>query len=218
MAKSKNILLFCIFILALVIGASGVLFFGPRESAPSVLLFRLGYELAPSKYSYLDAYSPRRRDVWAGYLPLEVDSFLCGRLQATRDEEEFNAIVHLYYLQAGGREGSCVYITPGNVREKIATYLVDHLNDEGIDLYRELVLLEEVRRGKSLGKGSIGPSALATRRPSGEDEWKKWMEEVALPLAKDRYFSWGRSNRVWSDKREINPLEGTEVGIYECCG
>ena len=173
---------------------------------------------ATDKHFYLHFYSPLRRDVSAGSLPIEVDEFLCEKLEATQDKHEFDAIVHLYSLQAAGREGGCVYLTSDTTRERIAESLVSELDVEGFDLYQKIVLLEEIRLGKSLGKGRIAPSRLETQKPSGKDEWKVWMEGIALPLAKSRYLDWWQSNLSWDDKKKIDPLEGTIVGVYECCG
>ena len=219
MKRSKKFLRIGMIISLLAIIAVALLFvyFEPGGTV-SMALFKAGYSFTPSKYSYLHFYSPLRRDVSAGYLPPEVDEFLCWNLETTQDEDEFTAIVHLYSLQAGGREGSCVYLTSDATREKIAGYLVGDLDVEGIGLYRKIILLEEIRRGKSLGKGNIAPSSIETEKPSTPDEWKSWMEGKALPIAKARYIDWWQSNLNWTDKKTINPLDGTRVGVYECCG
>lgn len=206
-------------IFALLIIAVVLIFIYRDTGNPiSIALFKFGYSVTPSKHSYLHFYSPLRRDVSAGYLPVEVDEFLCGNLETTQSPDEFAAIVHLYSIQAGGREGSCVYLTSDVTREKIAGLLVDGLDVEGIDLYRKIVLLEEIRRGEGLGKGQIAPSSTETEKPSSKEQWKSWIEGTALPIAKARYGEWWRSNLSWAEKKSINPLEGTRVGVYECCG
>jgi hypothetical protein len=186
------------------------------RSELSVELFRAGYSLARSKRAFLHFYSPRRRDVSAGYLPKPIDEFLCERLERTGDPEEFDAIVHLYSLQAGGREGECVYAASDPVRQRIGSSIVEHFDADKLILYRQLVLLEEIRLGRSLEKGRVVPRS--DPWPQTELEWKKWLEETALPLAELKYRAWWQADSLWNEKKEQEPLQGTNIGIVACCG
>lgn len=200
-----------------VIGLAGLFTYHHTDNPFLIKLFKVGYELAPSKHNYLHFYSPQRRDVGAGYLPQEVDQFLCKKIEATTDEHEFDAIVNLYVLQAGGREGGCIYLTSDSTREKIAASIVENFGEAVYDLYPQIVLLEEIRLGKSLGKGNIGASTLETRKPSSPAEWKAWTEG-AMPIVRSKYLEWWTSGKTWDEKKKLNPLEGTIARVNECCG
>ena len=210
--------IFCGFVVVGALGAAAVFVYCDTRSPISIALFKAGYSLTPSKYYYLMFYSPARRDVSAGYLPPEGDDFLCERIEDPESDDEFAAIVNLYSIQAGGREGSCIYATSDDVREKIAQNLISHLDGEPGDVYRRIILLEEVRLGKSLGKGNIGPSSISTAQPATPEEWKAWTEGTGLPIATKKYREWWRSDSNWNNKKTIDPLDGMEVRVNSCCG
>lgn len=190
-----------------------VTIYADTRSELSIYVFRIGYKIYPDTKTYLHFYSPRRRDVSAGYIPPEVDTFLCGRAEATSNEDEFDAIVDFYSLQAGGREGDCIFRTSERVREKIASRLVAVAETDG-----QLVLLEEMRRGKSLGKGHLGRGPTSPESgPLTPDEWEAWYKE-ALPFAWSKYTEWWKADTNWEEKKRIDPLAGMHVRVNECCG
>src|SRR3982750_4712074 len=71
--------------------------------------FMVGYFTSPDTKGYLQAYSPVRRDIGAGYLSPGADQFLCERAESNIGEQEVRAIADFYTLQAAGREGTCIY-------------------------------------------------------------------------------------------------------------
>jgi hypothetical protein len=97
---------------------SACLYFRPDHPA-GIALFKIAYESSPTRRAFLEFYSPVRRDVSAGTIPSEIDQFLCGRVEKTTDAGELAAIVNLYEIQAGWREGYCIYKVSDAAREKL---------------------------------------------------------------------------------------------------
>lgn len=202
--------IFLLFILAFC----GLFVYIAPDHPVNIALFKFAYNSTAAKKSLLEFYSPYRRDVNGRSLPGEVDEFLCQKIETTEDQEEFSAIVHLYAMQAGGREGNRIFKVSDPVRQKIAAEIIKQM-DENPNLWGQLILLEEIRLGKSLGKGNIGNRA--PPYPSSKEDWDKWKEEF-LPIGKQKYQEWWQSNSSWEEKKKINPLEGSAIRINSCCG
>ncbi|MFN0280039.1 MAG: hypothetical protein ACKVRN_15800 [Pyrinomonadaceae bacterium] len=187
-------------------------------SSVSVFLFMRIYQLVDDKHGFLYAYSPARRD--GNYLPREVDDFLCEQAENTLDENELDAIVNLYILQAGGnRDGHCIFKTSDATRQKIAEIIVGNLDQED-DLklvYKSIVLLEEVRRGKSLDKGYLNTSSSGLSTLTTPEERRHWLDETGLPTAAEAYIKWWRSPNTWDQKKATDPLSGTAAQFTGCC-
>jgi hypothetical protein len=96
--------------------------------------------------------------------------------------------------------------------------LVESLAAGDDHVRNRITLLEEIRTGRSLGKGGVGPSPLSTEHPATGEEWTRWLETKGLPTAREKFLEWGRTDLPWYQKKKINPLAGTEVGVYHCCG
>ncbi|MFN2412750.1 MAG: hypothetical protein ABR535_06820, partial [Pyrinomonadaceae bacterium] len=190
--------------LVLAVLAAGI--YGEPRHPISVFVFKVGYFASLDKANYLKFYSPQQRVVGAGYLPEEVDSFLCNRIETTDSDSEFAGIVELYVLQAGGREGNCIFKTSSRTSEKIAENLVKKItsSSHASDLHGEIILLEEVRRGESLGKGKLGYSSISADRPSTAEQWQTWMFSKALPIARVAYNNWWSLNIPWEEKKNIS--------------
>lgn len=193
----------------------GALAYGDTSSRVSIVAFKMGYLVMPFTWSYLTFYSPMRRDVSAGGFPREVDEFLCERAETTSDLNELDAIVHFYSIQAGGREGDCIFRTSDKTRKKIAARIVANFSET--DLRGQIILLEQVRLGSSLGKGRIGLGPGASEAPSSAEEWEAWGRK-AYPFAKEKYIEWWQAPTTWEEKKLTNPLEDQPVRVYECCG
>ena len=210
---------FALYLLLLAAAGGIVLFgayaYGAPNSTVGVAAFRLGYAVFPFTRSYLVFYSPLRRDVAAGYIPAEVDYFLSQRLAKTDSQYEFDAIVNFYCMQAGGRSGDGIFRTDSATRERVADSIVRQLDRDEYFL-QSLVFLEEVRLGEFLGKDYVGP-----RSPnidlSSREEWETWSQQVA-PEVRGSLRKWSKLGITWEEKKAIDPLEGTPVRIYECCG
>jgi len=201
-------------VLVLVLVFCSLYVYSRPDHPVSLALFKFVYNITPAKKSFLEFYSPYRRDVNARYLPDEVDKLLCRNIETTNNEEEFSAIVNLYTMQAGGREGDCIFYVSESVKEKIAAEIIKQMDTEP-NLWGQLILLEEMRLGKSLGKGYIGSSS--PPYPSTREEWDEWKEEY-LPIGKEKYQEWWKSNLSWDEKRKIDPLKDAVIHIYSCCG
>ncbi len=209
----------CGVLTVIFVGGAGFLYGVPSHPA-SVFAFKLGYYTSWDKAGYLRFYSPFRRDVGGGYIPLEVDSFLCEKLEMTRDMAEVEAIVGFYSLQVRGRGGDCVYRASDRAGERIAEVLVGKIISaaEGTDISGEITLLEEVRQQRSFGKGGLNRSGISTDHPTTPEEWEKWKFEMAIPIARQKYLEWWNLDIPWEEKKMISPLPGTEIGVFHCCG
>jgi hypothetical protein len=201
----------------------GLFVYAFPEHPINIALFKLTYNLTPAKKSFLEFYSPARRDIANGKIPNEVDKFLCQRIEKA-DNEEFSAIVNFYIFQAAGREGICIYAASDRTREKIIDQIVKQSEDNSL-LYKKIVLLEQVRLGKSLGKGDISIKGMNQPRflTLEEDkrwrkEYEKWFDEQLETTGKTKLQEWWNSDLSWEEKKKINPLEGTNIEVSECCG
>jgi hypothetical protein len=191
-------------------------FYAVPNHPANVVLFKVLYISSFNKKPFLTFYSPSRRDVASGYIPSDVDEFLCERAESA-GSDEIEAIADFYSLQWGGRQGGCFYHVSDETAEKIANYLVSKIGDESkSDVEGEIAILEEIRTQKSLGKGGL--SSLSDIRPMTPKEWSEWKYSIALPIARQRYVDWWNSPGTWTDKRKISPLAGTGINVSHCCG
>lgn len=181
--------------------------YGVPDSKISILMFKVGYGITPSKRMFLEAYSPKLRDVNAGYVPEEVSEFLCQKLEKTEDENEIAAIVKFYIFQSPGREDGILRCSD-KAGGKIAKQIVVEMKDDS-HFYGKIVLIEEIRQNKSFGKGNV-----AVGSPS---KWKAFTDDL-IPLVRQKYQEWWNLSLVWEEKRKINPLEGINIKVSECCG
>jgi hypothetical protein len=183
----------------------------------NIALFKFTYNILPAKKLFLETYSPRNRDVDGGYIPPEVDEFLCQRVETTNETEEIAAIANFYALQAGGREGTCIFKVSDAKREKIAAEIIRRMDDDP-DLWGQMILLEQIRLGESLGKASISskPSSELTRNIETRQDWEKWNAEH-LPGGREKFRQWWNLNLSWEEKKKIDPLADAEIVVNSCC-
>jgi len=219
MLRSK-LRVFLLITLALVISC-GIFIFGAfayrvPSSPVSVALLKIAYSLTPDKKLFLEFFSPVKRDVAAGYLPADVDSFLCQRVEQTDDQDEIAAIAHFYTIQAGGREGGCVYAGSDSARQKIIAQLIEDLNSDEL-FESKLILLEEIRKGESLGKGRAGVKVSEDISAPHSIQWER-VTGQHISLARDKYRAWWNSDKIWDEKKKINPLKNTNISVSYCCG
>lgn len=194
------------------------LYFFPGHPV-NVALFKVVYEVTPSKKVFLDFYSPARRDIHNNYLPDEVSKFLIDKISNSNDEDEISAIVGLYALHAKSHRIGYFEHFQDDVKPKIVEALVKQL-ENGENLGGKLMLLEEIRSNKHLGKGSFGFSDKSIDLPkfATVEDYQKWFDEKAAPTVIPKYKQWWNSNLSWEDKKKINPLQNTNISVSECCG
>lgn len=190
--------------------------YGTPDHPISIAMFKAGYKLSPLRSSFLEFYSPQIRDVAAGYIPQEVDEFLCDRLENTTDEDELTAIINFYALQAGGRQGDRIQKLSETTRERIAGRIIKDL-EANEELRGRLILLHEMRTGKSLEKGGLGPGPLETELPATTEQ-QQVSQRKAEAVAKEKFIEWWNSDLSWEEKKKINPLKGTIANMNYCCG
>jgi len=207
-------------IVFLVLLAFCAFIYGVPSHPISIFLFKVGYRSSAlvGRHAYLQLYSPWNRDVNAGYLPKEVDEFLCGRLRTTDNASEFAAIVDLYSAQAHGRQGDCVYRSSEEVRQKVISHLIGEFDDNPKYIAGSLILIRESQFGMGLGKGGFAPSELEPAKPKTDSEWLAWYQEKGIPIATAKYREWWNSGLTWDEKKSIDPLKGTVVQFHYCCG
>ena len=207
------------FLLFLFLACCCLFLYASPQHPTSVALFKTVYNLAPDKKYMLELYSPQKRGVSAGYIPSEVDQFLCKRIEDTTDNKEVLAIANFYSLQTGGREGACIYKVSDPAKEKMAAQLANDLDENPTlsGLYGKILLLEEIRQGTHFGKGGLSPNPPENNKRFTAEEWNKWMEK-ALPRAREKYKEWMNLNLNWEEKKKINPLEETSIKVFFCCG
>jgi hypothetical protein len=154
----------------LTLGILGFLAFGlfidyhAPQNPVSVALFKAVYTLTPFKYSFLEYYSPLRRDVYNGDILPEVDTFLCERLEVSDDPAEIEAIVHLYGMQTGGREGGLIQERTEKTQEKIAAEIMRQLEKGGTHLTKRSFFSTRYASGKGRQRVAwAGKVSLKTR-------------------------------------------------------
>jgi len=173
-------------------------------------LFRCVYATPISKQYLLDSY---RADLWlceGGYIPTDTDKFLCSRLEESSSDEEITAITNFYRLQANGRETMHLISISDEAKQKIIGSIMQNL-----DSYDEwhagqaLFLVEELRSGKFIGKGSFAPT-----NPKEANNWNGWWEKRGLSKIKSLYRKWWNAQTPWSVKKSQNPLAGSGIEIH----
>jgi len=216
-SKIKVFLISSILLILLTLLTSGVLLlrYLPDNKA-GVVLFKTVYSLPLNKKAFLEFYSPVRENS-TGYIPIKVNQFLIQKLEDTNDENEISAIVNFYALQASGHRLGYLFHISGQAKIKIIGQLIKELDDEET-FGGKLMLLEELRTGKRLGKGSFTIEGINYPKFSTPREFRKWFSEQFAPTVKTKYQQWWNSTLSWEEKKKINPLEGTNIKVSECCG
>ncbi|MDQ3131922.1 MAG: hypothetical protein M3Q99_14335 [Acidobacteriota bacterium] len=216
--KIKKILLFISSVCLVFSIIFGSLFFYVFPEYPvNIAFFKVIYNVIPAKRSFLNFYSPVRRNIRSGYAPVEVNQFLINKITVSKNENEISAIVHFYAIQAEGHRIGYFDNFSEEVKPKIIQQLIKEL-DDNTNLSGKLMLLEEIRSNKRLGKGSVGISGMNHLAFSTIEEYKKWFNEELEKTAKSKYQEWWNLNLSWEEKKKIDPLEGTNIKVSECCG
>lgn len=216
-SKIKLILLFSISLLLLSFLTSGCLLLRYLpDNEISITLFKAVYNLPFGKKTFLEFYSPGREDV-RGKVPVEINQFLIQKIETTNDENEISAIVHFYALQANAHRIGYIYHISEEAKMKVTNQLIKELNDES-NLGGKLMMLEEIRTGKRLGKGSFGIEGLNHPNFSTLEEHREWFDKQSARIVKTKYQEWWTSNLSWEEKKKINPLQDTNIKVSQCCG
>lgn len=182
----------------------------------SIGLFKTVYILPIGKKSFLEFYSPVR-EYGIGYVPKEINDFLIYRIENSTDESEISAIANFYAIQASGHRIGYLINISEPAKMKLVNQLVKELDDEAT-LIGKLMLLEEIRTSKGLGKGSISIEGIKYPRFSTLREFDQWFYEQSAPIVIPKYQEWWNSNLSWEEKKKINPLQDTNIKVSECCG
>jgi len=186
------------------------------DNKAGVTLFKAVYNLPFGRETFLEFYSPMRKNE-VGYVPVEVTQFLIKRLETTNDEDEISSIVHFYALQASSHRIGYLFNISEEVKTKLIIQLIEEIDDEP-NLIGKLMMLEELRTSKRLGKGAVYIEGISQSKFSTAEEYRKWFYDQSASIVVKKYQEWWNSNLSWEEKRKINPLEGTGIKVSECCG
>lgn len=216
-SKIKVILLSgSLFVLLTTLTSGCLLLRYSPDNENSVGLFKIAYNISFGKKTFFRFYSPVRENE-RGYIPKEVNQFLIQKIENTNDESELSALIDFYALQANGYRIGYLFHISEQAKIKVASQLVKELANEE-NLGGKLMMLEEIRTGKLLGKGSYSIEVVNQPEFSTVEEYGKWFDEQAAPIVKTKYQEWWNSNLSWEEKKKINPLEGTNIKVSHCCG
>jgi len=153
-------------------------------------------------------------DIWEMLLIL----FLCLRLESNPSENEMAAILGFYTLRAGGREGDQIPKVSDSVKQRAFPLLLGRLNTfNERQSHGALVIVEEMRRGETVCKAFFFPREFGTYRSDSFNKQEWWIRK-GLPEAKDLYQRWWNLNLSWQEKKETDPLRGSNIRISAHCG
>lgn len=203
--------LLCVFSVALLVALR---FFAIAEPQTQLAfaLFKSSYALSSNKSVMLQGYDANLIRYNAGYIPKQVDKFLCSKLQRSASDGELSAIVDFYAFKAGGREGRCIFLLPAKAKQLLVDLVLRRLDKYSpLQATRALILVEVVRRGAYLGKAHFRSNRSDIPR---YPKYETWWRQVGLPEARSRFRKWGSSYSTWQQKEIHNPLEGSSVQIY----
>lgn len=216
-SKIKRILFFiCALLMLTCLTSSCLLLRYLPDNEYSIELFKIVYKLPVGRKSFLEFYSPARENV-RGYVPVEVNQFLIQKLEVTKNENEFSAIVNFYALQASDHRLGYLLQISEQAKIKVIKQIIKDLDDEAT-FVGKIMMLEELRIGKSLGKGGYFIEKTNYPQFATWKEHQKWFYGQSASVVIPKYKEWWNSNLSWEEKRKINPLQETNVRVSECCG
>lgn len=190
---------FSIGVLGLAIGTAIV---SPRSSL-GIAAFRIGYALVSDTQAYLAAYSPLARDVGGGYLPAEVDNFLCQRLEESGDGTEIWAIVNMYAIQRY-RGSNCLQSVSNPARDR--AFAASAFNFSSSRHYEGMaIVIEQLRTRKEVCKAGV-----SSKR--GYSHYREAVLQIAPHLA-----AWLKLDMPWRDRVLIDPFAASDVHVVDGC-
>ena len=194
------------FCATLCAGACFVAWMSPKSKAAYFLL-RVAYASPVSKKALLQTFRSRLWEHGGGYTPPEADNFFCSRLEASASQEEIDAIASFYASQAQGRETARMMKLSDVAREKVVASIMRDLDNYDVwTRGRALLLVEELRSGKIIWKGSFAPTDEAQAL-----NWTNWWQKRGAAQVTALYRKWWDSDSSWKTKQAINPLAGSGI-------
>lgn len=201
----------------------GAIAFYLPDTPIGLAVFETSYKAFPFKKAFLDFYSPADRNYGVNTRSNpQVDEFLIQRIEASDDKNEVEAIAHYFTLQSKERNYGIFINVSDRVKPTIINHLIKELDNDNSNLSDKIMLLETTRTGKRIGKGAI--EIENKNMPDFPKSWtmeqrkKLFDESLAATGVKQKYQDWWNLNLSWEEKRKINPLEGTNIKVSQCCG
>jgi hypothetical protein len=177
------------------------------ESPVATVTFHAIYSISSLRPSFMRLYSRDLRWRHGGYIPEEIDSFLCDRL-LTASPDEFSAIVTFYIEQSGDRPGSHLGSIPEQIKIKAIGAVIerfDHLDDPA--KLRAILLVEYLRLDGDIQK----PEFIDLDRLN--EQGQRLQDSEAVEQAAILYRNWWQGPMSWQEKKQISPLDGSGLSI-----
>ncbi len=125
------------------------------------LMFRPRYSFSSDQALFLEQYS---ESLDGGYVPNNVDEFLCSRLQFPTSESEFRAVVYFYLHRCCWHTGERFGHLPDSTKVRIIALLIHDLDSLGTARESAFILAEYLRLDGDLYKPSFDGATRLTRQ------------------------------------------------------
>ncbi|MGC3992454.1 MAG: hypothetical protein QM796_22690 [Chthoniobacteraceae bacterium] len=195
-------------IVPLIVVATGFFLYQEPQVGPARAIFYLRYRFTDNVERLLTSYSDQLDQTNAGYIPMEVDTFLCARLGSTDSAKEFGALVHFYILQSGSRTGEQLGRVSDALKERVIGVVISKLKSlPPIDRLRAVELIEYLRLDGKVYKPQLSGTA------RGNEPGRLEPMSETIDDASTLFTNWWQSPIPWSKKKQISPLEGSGLSI-----
>lgn len=174
--------------------------------------FKTAYVASEDKDAYLKRFDTQLKAYESGYIPEKIDTFLCTRLQTSKNEAELNAITDFYAFKGGGREGLRIFLLPPAPKQRIIGRIMQRLDSyRSRDAEYALILVETLRHSSQ--KFTFKGRLISTANSHGSSSHESWLEQKGLPEAKQRFRQWWHRKETWEQKAKRDPLNNSSVQI-----
>jgi hypothetical protein len=170
------------------------------ETPSGLRVFKSLYAMPLPKGWVLNGYAPVLDEWNGGSVPGEHDRFLGHRFETTASSTEKEAILRFYIGKSPSRQSEgLLYLSDDKKREAVGTVFRHLPTFSPEDTMRSLLLVEQIRRGKVLGKPAFYGCG----------------ESHDLCVARQRYEDWWKRGLPWAEKLGIDPLAGSCLTVRE---
>lgn len=194
------------FVVALCAGVPLFAWMSPQSKAAYFLL-RVAYASPIDKKALLQTFRSRLWEHGGGYMPPGADNFFYSRLETNASPQEIDAIAGFYVSQAEGRETERLLALSDDARQKVVASIMRNLDSYDVwQRGRALLLVEELRSGKTIWKGGFAPTDEAQAL-----NWTNWWQKRGAAQVQTLYKKWWDSDSSWKTKQAQNPLADSGI-------